>query len=134
MSLHACVCACVCRCACVRVCVCVRVCACVPVCVRACACALKTLCYILLPFLSTLHGVYTRDCSYTCMYSICLYTVHISTVMPLYCTFMCSVPVYYTYMCSMYLYTVHSVPVCLYTVHISVFPPGSISNRVPNEY
>ena len=23
-----------------------------------------TLCYIILPFLSTLHGVYTRDCSY----------------------------------------------------------------------
>ena len=73
-------CVCVCVCVCVRVCACVRV----HVCVRACACALKTLYYILLPFLSTLHGVYTRDCSY--MYSICLYTVHISTVMPLYCT------------------------------------------------
>ena len=77
MCVRVCVCACV--CVCVRVCACVRV----RVCVRACACALKTLCYILLP--STLHGVYTRDC----LYSICLYTVHISAVMPLYCTFMC---------------------------------------------
>ena len=99
VSAGVCVCVCVCVCTCVRVCVCVRACVCVclcvrvcacvrvRVCVRACACALKTLCYILFP--STLHGVYTRDCSYTCMYSICLYTVHISAVMPLYCTFMC---------------------------------------------